>query len=72
MPRLNSSTPSAGHGMMRSTSPWSSTASDVVLEHLPADLGLHVRALGVPRPRPQHVARADQLDAVAAEHVHLA
>jgi hypothetical protein len=39
------------------------------LEHLPADLGAHVRALIVPAPRPHHVALADELDAVAPEHV---
>jgi hypothetical protein len=33
------------------------------LEHLPADLGAHVRAGIVPAPRAHHVARSDQLDA---------
>ena len=42
------------------------------LEHLPADLGLDVRALFVPRPRPQHVGRPDQLDAAPAQDVDLA
>ncbi len=39
------------------------------LEHHPADLGAHVRALVVPLPRPHHVAVADQLAAAPAEHV---
>ena len=39
------------------------------LQHDPADLGAHVRALVVPPPRPHHVAVAEQLAAAAAEHL---
>src|SRR5215210_656537 len=42
------------------------------LEHRPAHLGLDVRALRVPRPRPQHVAMAEQLDAAPPHDVDLA
>jgi anti-anti-sigma factor len=42
------------------------------LEDAPADLGLDVRALLVPRPRAHHVARPDQLDGPASEHIDLA
>jgi hypothetical protein len=41
-------------------------------EHGPADLGMDVRALVVPVPRPHHVAVTEQLDALAAEHLHVA
>ena len=42
------------------------------LQDDPADLGVDVRALLVPAPRPHDVAMAEQLDATAAEHVDLA
>ena len=38
-------------------------------EHGPPDLGMDVRALVVPVPRPHHVAVTEQLDALAAEHL---
>ena len=42
------------------------------LEHRPADLGVDVRALAIPAPGPQDVAVSEQLDALAADHVHVA
>jgi hypothetical protein len=42
------------------------------LQHHPADLGAHVGALLVPRPRAHDVGRPDQLHAAAPEHVDLA
>ena len=56
VPRLNSSTPSCGHGHDAHHEPVVEHGQARRLEHHPADLGLHVRALLVPRPRPHHVA----------------
>ena len=72
VPRLNSSRPSCGHGHDAQHEPVVEHGQPRRLEHLPADLGPHVRALLVPLPRPHHVAVADQLHAVAAEHVDVA
>ena len=41
------------------------------LEHYPADLSLDVRAIGIPPPRAQHIARSKQFNALTAEHMHL-
>ena len=41
------------------------------LEHVPPHLGLDMGAIGIPVPRPQHVADPEQLDARASEHIDL-
>ena len=60
--------------------PWGDARDELLVEdsqasrfeHGPADLGVDVRALVVPVPRAHHVAKAEQLDALAAEHLHVA
>jgi hypothetical protein len=42
------------------------------LKYQPPDLGMNMRAIRVPPPRTQDVARAEQLDASPAEHLDLA
>lgn len=42
------------------------------LKYQPPDFGMNMRAVRVPSPRPQDVARAEQLDASPAEHLDLA
>ncbi len=39
------------------------------LEHRPADLSVHMRPLPVPRPWTHYIAVAQQLDALASEHL---
>jgi hypothetical protein len=42
------------------------------LQHNPPHLGMDVRAIGIPAPWAQDVARSQQLDAPAAEHINFA